>query len=212
MQLSGRIFIARHGETVFNSARRMQGQRHLHTPLTRRGFEQAEAMGKNLAGWLGTHQALELWSSNAGRALQTLAIIAEHIGADWHETNQDERLHEIDVGEWSDRTYADIAQESGDFMDRTRHLFTQRPPGGEYYDDVAARLSAWIADTADRRGDRLVIMHGMSSCVLRGLLLGLPVDPVFRAPVAEALPQGTMVMIGNGVEKIITAGQGLHQE
>ena len=29
-----RVFIARHGETVFNKIARMQGQREVHTPLT----------------------------------------------------------------------------------------------------------------------------------------------------------------------------------
>ena len=94
MTLQGRIFIARHGETVFNAARRMQGDQ-LDTPLTRTGFAQAEAMGSDLASWLGTHQALHLWSSPSGRALQTLAIIAEHIGGDWHSATRDARLQEI---------------------------------------------------------------------------------------------------------------------
>lgn len=209
--LQGRTFIARHGETVFNAAGRMQGQQHLHTPLTSRGFEQATDMGAGLNAWLGTHQALALWSSTAGRALQTLAIIAEHIGADWHQTATDDRLQEIDVGTWSGRSYADISAEIGPFVDPEHSLFTVRAPEGEDYADVAARLSSWIADTADQRGDRLVVMHGMSSRVLRGLLLGLPVDERFGAPIAPSLAQGTMVMVGNGVEKIITAGAGTHR-
>lgn len=208
MTLQGRIFIARHGETVFNAVARMQGQHHVHTPLTSRGFAQADEMGRALALWLGTHQALHLWSSTAGRALQTLAIITEHLDADWHMTRSDDRLQEIDVGDWSGRSYAEIEREIGAFVDRERGLFTVRAPGGEWYDDVAARLSSWIEDTAGERGDRLVLMHGMSSRVLRGLLLGLPVDPHFGAPIAPSLPQGTMVMIGNGEEKIIHSGAG----
>ena len=43
----GRDFVARHGETVFNAARRMQGD-HPHTPLTRAGFAQADEMGRAL--------------------------------------------------------------------------------------------------------------------------------------------------------------------
>ena len=43
----GRDFIARHGETVFNAARRLQGDAP-HTPLTRAGFAQAEEMGRAL--------------------------------------------------------------------------------------------------------------------------------------------------------------------
>ena len=202
MTLQSRIFIARHGETVFNAAKRMQGDQ-LDTPLTRKGFAQAEHMGLALAKWLGTRQTLSLYSSPSGRALQTLAIIAEHIGADWHGATHDARLQEIDVGEWAGRTYADIMAEQGEILDPHIALFSKRPPGGEWYDEIAARLQGWIDDTVQMRGDRLVVMHGMSSRVLRGMLLGLPVDPLWKAPVAPSLPQGTIVMIGNGEEKII---------
>jgi glucosyl-3-phosphoglycerate phosphatase len=208
MTLQGRIFIARHGETVFNAAARMQGQHHVHTPLTRKGFAQADEMGMALANWLGTRQSLTMWSSTAGRALQTLAVIAEHIGEDWHSARTDDRLQEIDVGAWSGRSYDEIGREQVAFLDRAAGLFTVRPPGGEWYDDVATRLKAWIADTQSERGDRLILMHGMSSRVLRGLLLNLPVDPRWGAPVAESLPQGTIVMIGGGEEKIISLGDG----
>ena len=207
--ISGRIFIARHGETVFNAAGRMQGQRHVHTPLTRAGFAQADAMGSALSGWLGTDQALSLWSSSAGRALQTIAVIAEHIGADWHQVQRDDRLQEIDVGDWSGRNYADLTRELGPILDPETHVFMQVAPGGETYGDVAARLSEWIDDVATSPGnDMLVVMHGMSSRVLRGLLLGLAPDPRFGVPIASSLSQGSLVMIGGGVEKIIGQGAG----
>ena len=53
----GRDLIARHGETVFNAARRLQGD-HPHTPLTRAGFAQAEEMGRALRAALGARPAL----------------------------------------------------------------------------------------------------------------------------------------------------------
>lgn len=207
MTLQGRIFIARHGETVFNAAGRMQGATQ-DTPLTRAGFAQADAMGAALATYLGTKQALRLYSSPSGRALQTLAIVAEHIGEDWHEATHDARLMEIDVGAWGGRTYAEIIDEQGEIIDHEASLFSVRPPGGEWYDEIAVRLKAWIDDTRGERGDRLVIMHGMSSAVLRGILLGLPVDPRFGAPIAPRVPQGSLVMIGNGAETIVKAGGG----
>lgn len=207
MTLQGRIFIARHGETVFNAAGRMQGATQ-DTPLTRAGFAQADAMGAALATYLGTKQALRLYSSPSGRALQTLAIVAEHIGEDWHEATHDARLMEIDVGAWGGRTYAEIIDEQGEIIDHEASLFSVRPPGGEWYDEIAVRLKAWIDDTLGERGDRLVIMHGMSSAVLRGILLGLPVDPRFGAPIAPRLPQGSLVMIGNGTETVVKAGGG----
>jgi glucosyl-3-phosphoglycerate phosphatase len=211
MQLQGRIFIARHGETVFNASGRMQGQLNIHTPLTTRGFAQADEMGRSLARFLGTSQSLHLWSSSAGRAQQTMAIVAEHIGADWRDVRTDDRLQEIDVGDWSDKRYADIIAEQGDIIDPQTSLFSQRPPNGEWYDDIAARLKSWMADTEHERGDRLVIMHGISARVLRGLQRGLPVDPTFGAPIADNVPQGTMVMVGyEADEKIIHLGKGVN--
>lgn len=203
-----RLFIARHGETVFNAVARMQGQHAVHTPLTRAGFLQADAMGRALASWLKGEPTPILWSSTAGRALQTLAIVAEHVGADWHQTRVDARLQEIDVGDWSERTYADIQAEIGPFVDHDAGLFTVPPPGGEWYDDIALRLNAWIADATAEPGDAIVLMHGMSARVLRGLLLGLKPHPLCDVPIADSLPQGSMVMICDGAEQIVTLGEG----
>ena len=208
MELPGRTFIARHGETVFNAARRMQGVA-MDTPLTRAGFAQAEGMGAALARWFGPDvPPLALWASTSGRALQTLAVVCEHIGADWHHARHDARLCEIDVGRWGGRTYAEITAEQGPIVDSDQHLFSVRPPGGEWYDEIAARLSSWVEDAREDDGDRLVLMHGMSSRVLRGLLTGTAHDPRWECGIAANLSQGSMVMIENGRETVIVHGDG----
>lgn len=202
-----RLFIARHGETVFNRVARMQGQAELHTPLTWDGCVQARHMGVALAHYLGDGPRPQLWSSTAGRALQTLALIAEEIDADWHETRRDDRLLEIDVGRWSSRTYADIAAEIGPIVDMEHKLFSVRPDGGEYYEDVASRLSHWLGDLPFDH-DMLIICHGMTARVLRGLLLGVAPMERFGAPIAPSLAQGSMVMIQDGIEEIVIDGSG----
>jgi glucosyl-3-phosphoglycerate phosphatase len=202
-----RLFIARHGETVFNKIARMQGQAEVHTPLTWEGCVQAKMMGRSLANYLGRDDRPQLWSSTAGRALQTLAIVAEEIDADWHQTQRDDRLLEIDVGSWSSRTYADISAEIGPIVDMQHKLFSVRPDGGEWYDDVAARLSHWISELAFEQ-DMLVICHGMTARVLRGLLLGHAAMEGFDAPIAPSLAQGSMVMIRDGVEELVIDGEG----
>lgn len=208
MTVRGRFFIARHGETVFNAAGRMQGDA-MDTPLTRAGFAQADAMGAGLAAFLdGTAPPPNLWASPYGRALQTLAIVCEHIGADWHGARRDPRLSEINVGRWGGRSYAEIVAEQGEIVDRDNGLFSVPPPEGEWYDDIASRLGEWIEDHAYQDGDKLIIMHGMSSRVLRGLLTGMAVDPRWEAPIAAGLPQGSMAMIENGVERIVHLGSG----
>ncbi len=204
--MSARFFIARHGETVFNAAARMQGDAP-HTPLTRVGFAQADEMGALLRVRLGPKPKLALWASPAGRALQTLAVIAEHLELDWHQARIDERLREIDIGAWGGRFYAEIAAGQGPILDPAAGLFTCRPPGGEYYDDVASRLRAWLDDSRDEPGDRLVVMHGMSSRVLRGLLTGAAIRPGFAAPIADGVRQGALAEIADGSETILDQGE-----
>ena len=203
--MTARFFIARHGETVFNAAGRMQGD-VLHTPLTRAGFAQADEMGALLRSLLGRRPKLALWASPTGRALQTLAVIAEHLELDWHEARTDARLREIDIGAWSERPYAEVTAEAGPVLDRDTGLFSRRPPGGEWYDEVAMRLRHWLGDTESETGDRLIVMHGMSSRVLRGLLTGAADRPACGAPVAQGLRQGAMVEISGGAETVLEQG------
>lgn len=204
--MSGRFFIARHGETVFNAALRMQGD-VLHTPLTRAGFAQADEMGALLRALLGPKPKLELWASPAGRALQTLAVIAEHLELDWHGARTDPRLREIDIGGWSERGYAEIVAEIGPILNPATGLFSRRPPGGEYYDDVAIRLRSWLDETAGEAADRLIVMHGMSSRVLRGLLTGAAERAGCGAPVADGLRQGAIAEIEGGIERVLETGE-----
>ncbi|WP_288456400.1 histidine phosphatase family protein [uncultured Sphingomonas sp.] len=200
----GRDFIARHGETVFNAARRLQGEAP-HTPLTRAGFAQAEEMGRALRAALGERPALTLWASPTGRALQTLAIVAEHLGLDWHDVRTDERLTEIGMGSWGGRYYADVVADVGPVILPGGLL--KCAPDGERYEQIAARVAGWLADTDADTGDRLVIMHGISSRVLRGVMTGAPVDPC-GAPVLPGHPQGTVTMIEQGREQVVHLGTG----
>ena len=203
---SGRDYIARHGETVFNAAGRLQGD-HIHTPLTRAGFAQADEMGRALREKLGAKPALTLWASPTGRALQTLGIIAEHLELDWHAAQTDSRLVEIGMGAWGGAYYAAIAAAGEKVIDRDLGLLFPAPDG-ETYPEISARVSAWLADTDGDVGDRLVIMHGISSRVLRGVMTGAPEVPGYGAPAAPGLPQGSVVLIEGGVERIVHRGTG----
>jgi probable phosphoglycerate mutase len=207
MTPTSRYFIARHGETVFNAAGRMQGDA-LHTPLTRAGFAQAEEMGRALRERLGARPNLTLWTSDAGRAQQTMAVIAEHLELDWHNLRADPRLAEIGIGAWSGHYYRDLIAENEALLDRSTGLFGIRAPGGEIYEEVAARLGSWLDAQAHEPGDRLVVMHGMSSRVLRGIMTDAPARTECGAPVADGLPQGSVVEIKDGVETVMHLGGG----
>lgn len=200
------MILARHAETVFNAAARMQG--HMaHTPLTRTGIAQAEAMGAALRSVLGEAPDLDLWVSPSGRTQQTAAIIGEHLGLSFFHWQQDPRLLEIDVGDWEGRWYQDIIAELGQpIVDAERGLFSVPPPNGEWFPQIAARLHDWLAGLDPAR-PTLVISHGITASVLRGILVGG--EDWHGVPVAPRAPQGTVFRIRDGAEEMLHIGSGV---
>jgi probable phosphoglycerate mutase len=200
MTIPGRFFIMRHGETVYNAARRLQAN-HIHTPLTRLGFEQAVQMGQALLLELGERPEVTLHVSETGRALQTAALISERLGIDWFAAQRTHDLKEIDMGGWCGRTYDDVEAEHGPIV-IADHLL--RPaPEGEDYRDIAARLTRWIESVGDAGGDHIVVMHGISSRVLRGLMGGFAIHPEHGVPIAPSLVQGSIALVENGAERVL---------
>ncbi|MBA4353699.1 MAG: histidine phosphatase family protein [Novosphingobium sp.] len=201
---SGRFYIMRHGETVYNATRRLQAN-NIHTPLTRQGFEQAVAMGCALRRELGERPAVTLHISDTGRALQTAALIAEELGIDWFAGRRTMDLKEIDMGSWCGRSYGDVEGEVGPIVIED-HLL--RPaPDGEDYPMIAERLNRWL-DTLPATpdgfgGDHIVVMHGISSRVLRGIMAGYPNHPAHGVPIAPSLVQGSIALVENGAEQTL---------
>ena len=201
---SARFFIMRHGETVYNAARRLQAN-HIHTPLTRLGCEQATAMGLALRDALGERPRVRLHVSETGRALQTASLIAEELGLDWFGAHRTHDLKEIDMGSWCERSYDEVEAEQGPIV-IADHLL--RPaPDGEDYPAIAARLQRWVDAVSQDPMDHIVIMHGISSRVLRGMMAGYPVHPAHGAPIAPSLVQGSIALIENGSERVLFGSQ-----
>jgi len=100
------IYLARHGQTVFNAEGRMQG--HLDSSLTALGQAQARAMGDLLAGLIETPAGWRLISSPLGRAQATARTIAARVGLT---PEIDHRLIEVSFGEWDGRLRADLRAE-----------------------------------------------------------------------------------------------------
>ncbi|KPF92257.1 phosphoglycerate mutase [Novosphingobium sp. AAP83] len=196
----GRFYIMRHGETVYNASARLQSNA-MHTPLTKQGFAQAAAMGCALRAELGDRPQVTLHVSDTGRALQTAALIAEELRIDWFAARRTMDLKEIDMGSWCGRSYGDVEDEVGQIV-VADHLL--RPaPDGEDYPMIAGRLNRWLEEIGDPGGDHIVVMHGISSRVLRGIMAGYPVHPVHGAPIAPSLVQGSIALVEAGAERTV---------
>lgn len=199
------FIILRHGETVYNAARIIQSN-HIHTPLTALGVEQAQAMGRALAQVIDPQRTL-LHISDSGRALQTAALICEQTGLDFFAARRDRALWEIDTGDWSERSYDDIETEAGPIIDE--HMLLTVPPGGEDYPAIAARLADWLGSIGDDERTHLVVMHGISSRVLRGMLTGAEVNERVGVPIAPRLAQGSIAEIRHGRENLLLDAAGM---
>jgi broad specificity phosphatase PhoE len=187
------LYLARHGETKANSEHRFSGRRD--TPLTENGLAQAHAIGRILKREVGMHPRLDFISSPLARAMATMAIVRGEVGLPNDGFTTDPRIAEIDLGDWDQLTDEEArARDPALFAARAADKWGVHVPGGENYEEVAARASAWVASL---KNDSFAVSHGALIRILRGLFLGLswqamsaldePQGVVFRITVASVI-------------------------
>ena len=168
------IYLARHGQTEFNVARRYQGQGD--SPLTARGQAQARRMGERLAALVPDLHGWRLCSSPLGRARHTAEIIADALGGVLA-VETDARLAEVSMGAWDGLTFEEVEARRPRQVEHCERHF--HGPGGESFEGLSARLGAWL-DEVGARGQVIAVSHGVSGRVLRGLYGGLPRNRMLR--------------------------------
>jgi len=169
------LIVVRHGETVWNAERRMQGQQD--SPLSERGRAQARALGARFVN----EPFDRLYSSDLTRAYETAEAIATRTG---HEITIDVRLRERAFGIFEGLTAVEMAErhpvEYASF--RARDPDFALPGGGECTRAFYARGITCFQDIGARHpGERVVVVaHGMLLDVLyraaRGMDLIAPRD------------------------------------
>jgi broad specificity phosphatase PhoE len=140
------IVLVRHGETDDNRAGLLLGR--ADPPLNATGRAQAAAIATGLAGG---EQPVAVVSSPLRRTVETAEAIAATWGAP---VERDERLVEIDYGEWDRRAVADVALDDWRAW-RADPGFT--PPGGESLAEVQARSEECAAALLARAGDGVIV-------------------------------------------------------
>ncbi len=165
------IYLLRHGETVWNRAGRFQG--HGDAPLTATGAAQARAMGERLGREGVAALQPRLISSPLYRAWQSAVLVAEALSLDPHAIELEPRLMEVGFGEWEGLTREEIkARAHPEWRARKADVWHHVPPGGESLAQLEARAEDWLG--AHRDSEPLIVLsHGLTSRVLRGLYLGV---------------------------------------
>ncbi|GAB7080591.1 histidine phosphatase family protein [Megalodesulfovibrio paquesii] len=150
----------RHGETVWNVDKRIQGQ--TEHPLSDLGREEARSWGRALAGQ-GWRRILV---SDLGRAMETAALINESLHLP---VVSDARLREQDWGQWVGKTVKELCDASlPAVQEQENRGWEFRPPGGESRTEVLARVLAALGDHAlgDNGSPCLVVAHkGVLKCL-----------------------------------------------
>lgn len=141
------ITFVRHGQTSVNRDGRLQGR--LDAELSELGCAQAEALGSYLAG----EAVSRVISSPLRRARDTAAAIAARHGA---AVELDERLIELDYGEWDGVALRDV---DADAWAQWRANPAFVPPGGESLIDVSARVASFCADVLPASDGIVAVSH-----------------------------------------------------
>lgn len=170
------LWLIRHGETDWNREGRFQGIADI--PLNSTGQEQARATAAALAQSGRTFNAL--YSSPLSRALQTAQATAQLINLP---VRLDERLREINQGEWTGKNYRMVVSELGDpsKADGAFASIHSRAPGGESVAEVAARIASAASAIARAHPNETVLIfsHGLALATLKCQANGIPLDEVY---------------------------------
>jgi len=202
MKLTAPLYMLRHGETAWNTERRMQGTRN--SDLTERGRAQAVAMGRSLKAELAREPGPTIFlRSPLGRTRETSLIVGRELGLDPAEWREDPRLAELGYGDWEGFSWKEIeAHTPNALADWKADPESYCPPRGESHAQLRARAAAMLADIAAWNTRTVVIGHGVSGAVLRGLNLGLDARAMF---VLEK-PQDAFFCLTHGIEERIICG------
>lgn len=175
------IYLCRHGETFHNREGRLQGRSE--SDLTPLGRAQARAMSDLLFDLIQREPPANwrIVASPLRRARDTAETIGARLGLP---VAADERLVEIDVGEWSNRLREEVRGENPHL--RGDDAWGFHAPGGETYEAMMARITHWLHEQAAEPERRLIVVsHGVAGRLLRGAYAGLSRDDALRQDIPQ---------------------------
>lgn len=157
------FYIARHGETENNRAKRLSGW--IDTPLTATGLEPTNRVITKLSAV----KLDEVYASDLGRAFITAYVIARGLGLT-KEIQRTSGLREVNYGDAANM-YSARAYELYPELDRNTHFV---PPNGESLDQMQQRVFNTIDEFNSSYTDAniLLVCHSGVMAALRASHIG----------------------------------------
>lgn len=163
-----RAFVVRHGQSEWNGAHRVTGQRD--PDLSAKGVAQSRA----LARVLRDIPLDGIYTSTLRRAVNTAQPVAILKGFD---INRHDALKEIHLGVLQGR-YRDARDPEAEqlWQVREQDKLHFRPPGGESYAELESRVTGRLHEilSDDKQQSILIVGHRNTNRVILGILMGWP--------------------------------------
>jgi broad specificity phosphatase PhoE len=192
----GEILVLRHGQTEWSRSGQHTGVTDL--PLLPEGEQQAEGLGRSLAG----REFAAVWVSPRQRAIRTAEL------AGLTPTAVDEDLVEVDYGGYEGRTTDEISAELGRAWSIWRDGTVPGATPGETLVAVGARVDRVLerARAVLSDGDVALVAHGHVLRVLTARWLGLPPED----GALFALAAGSYGVLGHEHARPVLSAWALH--
>ncbi len=166
------IYFSRHGETLWNVEKRLQGQ--FDTDLNENGRAQADGNGLILNRLIQRPQDFDFVASPLTRTRETMARIRTGMGLAPDGYRTDRQLLEVHFGDWQGFTIKEISLMSPELLHaRLTDKWNFLPPGteAETYALMAGRVELWLKSVTQRT---VCVTHGGVIRVLFHVVNGIP--------------------------------------
>ncbi|MGM9925472.1 MAG: histidine phosphatase family protein [Bacillus sp. (in: firmicutes)] len=200
-----RLYVTRHGETVWNTQQRLQGWKD--SPLTEKGVHHAKLLGKRL-------QDIEFQAVYSSSSERTIATAEYIMGKREQPIIPDDNLREIHMGRWEGKT----ADELGEKEAEAYHAFFHMPhryvaESGENYDVLQNRVLQALQRIMSEHdsGDILVVTHTVVIKMLLKYANNLPLEELWGEPYIHDTSL-TVLEIRDGQIEVAMAGDISHRE
>ncbi|WP_059173960.1 histidine phosphatase family protein [Bacillus sp. FJAT-27445] len=171
-----KLYITRHGETVWNTEKRMQGW--LDSSLTENGIKNAVALSERLKDI----EFEAIYSSQSGRTRTTSELLKRNRKTP---VIYDGNLREMNLGKWEGQTLESI-QETNPLEIEHFWNVPQRfvPVGGETFSEVRARAFDVLGKikAANTTGNILIVTHSVMIKTLLSIFKNSPIENLWDPP------------------------------
>lgn len=196
-----RIYLVRHGETVWNVEKRLQGWKD--SPLTENGLRNAERLAERLDGT----RIDRIFSSDQRRALTTAEIIAKDRSIPIEILSS---LRELNFGSWEGMTISEIEDkyplEYNTYKNNPdKYISTDGESIGQLFDRAAKALKH-IQSCGEE--NVLVVTHGVTIRALMTIVSGQGMNGFARTPVFLGTSLTELEFTEKGYNIIRTADAG----